>query len=463
MTDGNMDHGDRVSKTSVLIVIGVSAFIPPFMGFAINIALPAIGEEFVMDAILLNWVATSFLLGAAAFLVPFGRIADIYGKKRLFTLGMVVYTVASFLCGMAASAASLILFRTIQGIGAAMGFATGMAIITSVFPPGERGRAIGINVAAVYIGLSVGPFLGGVLTQQLGWRSIFFFNVPLGVLVLALVLWKLPGEWAGARGEKFDLTGSLIFSLALVAVMYGFSILPGAGGAWSIGAGLLGLLAFVRWEHRVEHPVFNMDLFIKNRVFAFSNLAAFVHYTATFGIVFLMSLYLQFIMGLSPQEAGIVLVSQPVVMAAFAPIAGRLSDRVDPQIVASAGMAITALGLFLLVSLGETTGLGTVVAYLVVLGLGFGLFSSPNTNAIMSSVEKRSLGIASATVGTMRITGQMFSMGLIMLVFSMTIGRVQITPEYYHLFMESMRSASVIFAFMCLAGVFASLARGRTR
>jgi EmrB/QacA subfamily drug resistance transporter len=462
MKGGTTEQGE-ISKTSVLIVIGVSAFIPPFMGSSINIALPAIGREFSMDAVLLNWVATSYLLGAAAFLVPFGRIADIHGKKRVFTIGMVVYTIFSFLSGMATSATSLILFRLLQGMGSAMEFATGIAILTSVFPPGERGRALGINVAAVYIGLTIGPFLGGVLTQYLGWRSVLLFNVPLGLLVIGLVFWKLHGEWAGASGENFDLWGSIVYSLTLVAVMYGFSLLPGMKGVWFILAGILGLLAFLWREMRVEQPVFNIDLFRKNRVFAFSNLAAFIHYAATFGIVFLMSLYLQYIKGLTPQTAGLVLVSEFVVMAIFSPMAGRLSDRVDPQIVASVGMAITTIGLFLFVPLSETTGLASIVAYLALVGFGFALFSSPNTNAIMSSVERRFLGIASAIVGTMRLTGQMFSMGLIMVVFAVTMGRVQITPEYYHLFMGSMRSAYLIYAFLCLIGVFASLARGRTR
>jgi len=453
----------RQSRQAALLVTTVGSFLTPFMGSSIAIALPSIGRDLAMDAILLGWVATTYILASVMFLVPIGRIADIYGRKKIFTCGMITYTTASLLSAISTSAAMLISFRVLQGIGGAMVFSTGVAILTSVFPPQERGRVLGIYAAAVYIGLLVGPFVGGLLTQHLGWRSIFWINVPLGLLMIALIFWKLKGEWAEAKGEKFDFVGSIIYSLMLIAIMYGFTMLPEMTGAVLILAGALGIVAFLKWENRVEHPVLNTSLFRKNRVFALSNLAAFINYSATFAVGFLMSLYLQYIKGLTPQNAGLVLVASPVIQAIFSPIAGRLSDRIEPRIVSSVGMGIVVIGLILFIFLDMTTSLWYIIAGLIILGFGFALFASPNTNAVMSSVEKKSYGIASATVATSRQLGMVFSMGMVMMIFAVHIGRVQITPEYYPDFLSSVNTAFSIFAVLCFGGVFASIARGKVR
>jgi MFS family permease len=277
------------------------------------------------------------------------------------------------------------------------------------------------------------------------------------------VLWKLKGEWAEARGEKFDLPGSLIYGLGRVAIMYGISLLPGLRSLWLILCGLLSIVVFVTWETKVENPVFDLDLFKTNRVFALSNLAALINYSATFAVAFLLSLYLQHIKGLSPQSAGIVLISQPVVQAIFSPFAGRLSDRVEPRIVASIGMSLTTFGLVLFIFLNENSTLEFVVARLILLGFGFALFASPNTNAIMGSVEKRFYGLASGSVGTMRLLGMMTSMGIATVIFAVFIGRVQITIEYYPMFLKSMMAAFIVFSLLCFGGIFASLVRGRVR
>lgn len=458
-----MTTNNNISKPCVLVITTLSSFLTPFMGSSVNIALPTISNEFAMDAVLLSWVSISFIMAAAMFLVPFGRIADIYGRKRIFTCGILIYTVSSLLTAFSTSASMLIFFRILQGIGGAMIFGTGMAILISVFPVGERGKALGINVAAVYLGLSLGPFLGGFLTQHFGWRSIFLANVPLGLIMIALIFWKLKGEWAEARGEKFDFVGSLIYSLTLIAIMYGFSLLPGMSGAWLIAMGALGVLAFIKWEMKTESPVLDINLFRNNRTFAFSNLAALINYCATFAVNFLLSLYLQYIKGISPQNTGLILVSQPIVMAIFSPFAGRLSDRFEPRIVASIGMALTVIGLLFFTFLSEKTSLEFIITTLILLGFGFALFSSPNTNAIMSSVEKRFYGIASGTLGTMRLTGQVLSMGIAVLIFATYIGRVQITPEYYPLFLKSAKVAFIIFSVLCFFGTFASLLRGKVR
>jgi EmrB/QacA subfamily drug resistance transporter len=456
-------RSDVVGKRAALLVATLSSFLTPFMGSSINIALPSIGREFEMDALLLSWAATSYLLAAAMFLVPFGKIADIHGRKKVFTYGISLYTVSSLLCAISTSPILLICFRVLQGIGGAMIFGTGVAILTSVFPAGERGKVLGINVAAVYSGLSLGPFAGGFLTQHLGWRSVFFMNIPLGLTIIAFVSWKLKGEWAGAKGERFDFIGSVIYGLSLVGVMYGFSLLPAMAGVGLILIGALGLLLFVVREMRIDNPVLNIGLFRNNTVFALSSLAALINYSATFAVGFLLSLYLQYIKGLSPQNAGLVLVSQPVVMATFSPLAGRLSDRIEPRAIASAGMTLTVIGLLSFIFLSEKTPLGLIVVGLVLLGFGFALFSSPNTNAIMSSVENRFYGVASAIVGTMRLTGQMLSMGIATLIFAIYMGKVQITPQYYPFFLTSLKTLLTIFAALCFCGIFASLARGRVR
>jgi len=450
------------TKRVVLITAVMSSFLTPFTSSSVNIALPSIGTQLSLNAVALSWVATSYLLAAAAFLVPFGRTADIYGRKKIFRLGIIIDAVASILCAISNSGEWLIVFRALQGVGGAMIFGTGIAILTSVFPTNERGRALGISTAAVYTGLSVGPLVGGFLTGHFGWRSIFLLNAFLGLMIIVVVFWKLKGEWAEAKGESFDYVGSIIYSLALVAVFYAFSVLPALQGIWLIIIGVIGLAAFVRWEMRQKQPVLNISFFRNNTVFAFSNLAALINYSATFAVAFLLSLYLQYVKGFPPEHAGLILIAQPVIMVVCSPIAGSLSDRIEPRIVASIGMVLTTAGLVMLTFLSNVTSLQFILISLVILGLGFGFFSSPNTNAVMSSVERKSYGVASGTLGTMRLTGQAFSMGMVLLLFALYIGRVQITPEYYPLFLKSMKVAFSISAALCFAGIFASIARGRT-
>lgn len=454
---------DPAVKRSALLVATLSSFLTPLMGSSINVALPSIAREFGMSSVTLSWVATSFLLAAAMFLVPFGRLADIRGRKRIFAVGTAVYTLASLLSAYASSGEMLIASRVLQGIGAAMIFGIGIAILTSVFPPGERGRALGITVAAVYTGLSVGPFFGGFMTEHFGWRSVFLAQVPIGAAIILLIFWKLKGEWAGAKGEKYDLVGAIIYAITLLAGTYGISILPDFHGIWITLIGVAGLVLFIIREKRVTNPVFQIRLFSHNRLFAMSNLAALIHYSATYAITFLMSLYLQYIKSLTPEQAGLVLISQPIMMAIFSPFAGRISDRIEPRLVSSAGMFITGLGMSMLIFLSSSTGLLFIIVSLAVLGFGYALFSSPNTNAIMSSVERRFYGIASGSVSTMRTIGQVVSMAVAMLLFALIMGRGEITSEQYPLLLKSTRIAFAIFTGMIGVGVLASLSRGEIK
>jgi EmrB/QacA subfamily drug resistance transporter len=450
-----------VDKRVVLFVASMASFLTPFMASSINIAIPSIGKEFSADAITLSWISTAYLLAAAMFLVPMGRLADIHGRKKVFIAGMAGYTAVSLLCALAASEAMLIALRALQGFTDAMMFGTSLAIVTSVYPPSQRGRALGITVASVYTGGALGPFIGGMLTQLLGWRSIFLLTAVLGLLAAMLALFRVRDEWAESRGQKMDVLGSLLYALALFAVMYGFRLLPSAAGFWLIGGGVVFLAVFVLRESRVDSPVLDVSLFRRSSVFALSNLSALINYAATFALSFLLSLFLQYIKGFSPRSAGLIMLTQPVMMAVFSPLAGRLSDRIEPRIVASAGMAMSTAGLLLTAFLGPGSSLAHIIAILMLCGLGFGLFSSPNTSAIMGSVERKHYAVASATTGAMRLIGQMLSMGLAALVIALYVGEVEITPERFSSFLSAFRTGFLIFAALCGAGIFASLFRGR--
>ncbi|PKG31161.1 MFS transporter, partial [Methanoregula sp.] len=357
----------------------------------------------------------AYLLASAVFLLPFGRLADIHGRRKIFTMGLAIFTLASFLLLFVSTATGIVLLRILQGAGASLIFGTAVAILTSVTPPAERGRALGIYTTSVYLGLSAGPFIGGWLVHFFGWRSIFLVNVPIGLFTLALIFLYLDGEWADAVGEPFDLGGSVQYGLTLICVMLGFTLLPDREGLILLAAGSLMMLVFINRERRVRYPILDLCLWTKNRIFAFSNLAAFINYSATFSVTFFLSLYLQYVRGFDPWIAGAILVVQPVAQAAVSPLAGRLSDKIEPGRVASAGMALTAAGLAALVFVGEATPIPLLAAILVLTGLGLGIFSSPNTNAIMGSVEKRLYGTAAGTLSTMRLLGQTLSMGLAMM------------------------------------------------
>jgi EmrB/QacA subfamily drug resistance transporter len=450
---------EKFSKKSVLIVTTFAGFLTPFLGSAVNLALPAIGIELNANAIELGWVISSFILSAAIFLLPFGRLADIVGRKKVFSLGILLFTISTFLIIFSGSIISLIVLRIFQGLSSAMIFGTSLAIITSVYQPGERGKAMGINITAVYLGLSSGPVIGGVLTQYFGWRSIFAFLVPFGIVSLILIKRKIKSEWAESSGEKFDWKGSIVYGLALASFMYGFSKLPSAPGWIFITTGLCMAVAFVLLEKNIRNPVFDIRLILQNRVFAFSGLAALINYSATSATGFFISLYLQYLKGFDAHTAGLIMISQPVAMTLLSPIAGKLSDKRNPGVIASAGMGLIAVGLVFLCFLKETTPNYLIVLLLILMGTGFGLFSSPNSNAIMSSVEKRHLGVASGVVGTMRMVGQMMSMGIAMMLISLYIGKQTINPVTYPGLRSAMKTGFIIFSVLSFLGIFASLAR----
>lgn len=450
------------NKYKILAIAIFTAFQTPFMISSINIAMPTIGSEFGAGTVTLSWVASAFLLLSSILMVPFGKLADIYGRKVFFVAGVALFGATCIASAASPTIGFLIAMRALQGASAAMMLVTSIAILTTAFPHGERGFALGATVASTYTGLSLGPFLGGYMTGHLGWRSIFFVNVPLSALVVALALVYI--EPGGSRPDgRFDVLGSFTYSLSMCMLMYGLSTLPSFMSAVMAVSGAIGLAAFLARQSRIEHPVLDVTVFLKNRVFFFSSLACLIHYSATYSITFLLSLYLQYVKGRSPQEAGLILIAQPIVMAVLSPMAGRLSDRVEPRVVASAGMAITAAGILSLSSFGPATSVPSIVACLTFIGFGYALFSSPNTSAAMGAVEKSHYGVASAAIGTMRSSGQMLSMGLSAMALSIYTGGAKMAPSVVPGFLKAMSAVFVISFFMCFAAIFMSLARGRVR
>lgn len=452
-------------RRAVLLVTTVTSFLTPFMSSGTNIALPSIGREFNLDVILLSWVATSYMLTSASLLIPFGRLADIYGRKKIFTSGIIIFMLGSILCAISVSGFMLLVSRAIQGIGGAATIATCIAILTSEFPAEERGKVLGINTAAVYLGLSLGPSLGGLLTQYAGWKSIFIICSILSILVVIATFWKLKGVATEVAKQKFDYSGSALYTLALILTMLGVTLLSKNRmlAIWLIIGGIATVLLFLWWENRTRKPLINLSLFKENRGFAFSNLAALINYSGVWAVSFLLSLYLQYVKGFDPKTAGLIMIASPVIQAIFSPIAGRLSDRIEPRILASSGMAVSALGIGLLMVINQNTSIAYVIGCLVFLGFGFALFSSPNTNAVMSSIDRKDYGVASAMLGTMRQVGMMFSMGIATMVFNLVIGQVEITSENSLNFITSAHIIFLISTILCSSAIFASLARGNIR
>ena len=451
----------RVSKGIILVISTVTAFILPFLVAAVNVALPTMGRDFGMEAVVMSWVSTAYFLAIAIVQVPFGRLSDIFGRRKLFVMGLIVTTFASFMGGFATSVPMLIISRVLQGIGSGVTFNNSVAILTSVFTPEERGKALGIRQSGTYLGLSLGPLIGGLLTEHLGWKSIFLASGGMGVILIILVLYGLKAEWREASGEKFDVTGSIAYVIGIALFMYGFSSLPDTLGIILFVIGAAGLSFFVWWESRIPSPIFEISLFRKNRVFILSNLAALITYLSTFAVTFLLSLYLQYIKGYNAETAGLVLIASSVLMTIFTLLSGFISHNREPRVVATIGMAFNCVSLIMLIFLGNTTSIWYIVLALAIYGTGIGLFVSPNTNAIMGSVEKRVLGVASGTLGTMRTAGMMLSMGITMILFSVYIGQAQITEAYYPQFLTSVRVGFTIFSALCVGGLIAQMVARR--
>lgn len=449
-----------VSGAAILFVVSAVQFLTPFMLSAVGVALPSIGREFSASAVQLGLVETVYIFAFSLFLIPAGRLGDIYGRKKIFTIGIVAFTMGTLLISLAFNIESFIVFRFFQGCGGAMISGTSVAILSSVFPADKRGQAMGVIVGCVYLGLSLGPVLSGFMVTHLGWRWIFYLGVLVELSCLGLTVMKLKDEWAEARGERFDFVGTFLYIVSLFCLIYG-TLNQKEGGIYLIfmASGALGFLIFVVFEYRSSSPILDVNLVVRNRVFAFSNLATLINYAASFGIGFFFSLYLQVVRGYSPQRAGWILIIQPVFQSVLSPVFGRLADRVSPAGLATAGMALCTLSLGLASQFHGGTPMPVIMGMLAWMGVGFSLFSSPNTTTVMGSVPPKSYGIASSFLATMRTMGMLCSMTIITLVFKHIMGDLPVSAETRLSFLASMHLCLIIFCVLCVAGVFCSMVR----
>lgn len=448
-------------QISILAIVSITSFMGTFLISSINIALPAIEKTFRLNAVSLSWVITSLLLATAMFLLPVGRWSDNSGIIKFYKIGLVIFTLSSLFCGVAPSGGWLIAGRYVQGIGSAFTNTTGQAILVGNFPPKQRGRVLGISVSSVYLGLSFGPFVGGMLTQHVGWRSIFIVATVLG-LISSVVAFMFLGkdEISGKIHQKLSFKGVIFFMLGLVCLVYGSSLIPATTGWMIMAGGLASLFFFWKIESHSDNSVIDTKLFTNNRMFTFSNLAALINYGATSAIVFFLSLYLQKIQQLTPQQAGLILIAQPIVMTLFSPLTGHLSDKHEPRYFATTGMALCSTGLAAMAFLTESTPHWAIILILIWVGLGFALFSSPNMNMIMSSVNRTQYGQASGAAASMRVIGQIFSMTIATLFFAGLFGGKAIEHVSNSLFLTAMKWGFITFAVVSLMGIYFSIIRG---
>ncbi|WNY27074.1 MFS transporter [Methanolapillus ohkumae] len=451
------------SKEKKLILAGASiaAFMTPFAGAMVNLSLPQIGETFQVTAHALGWMSTAYLLASVLFLIPVARLADLFGRKKVFLLGTVIVVITSFLAPFSPTYDILVLLRFLDGIGMSCIFSTASAIISSVYPPKERGTAFGINVGFIYIGFSLGPVVGGIMTDNFGWQSLFFLLIPISILGGLLISYGLKGDFAESKGEPFDWAGTLFYAITVFFLIIGLTNLP---NNWAIVCSVIGLIslpAFILYEKRQSFPVMKVKLFFQNKMFARSNFASFLNYAATYSIVFFMSLYLQSVDNLTAQTAGLVLLAQPVIQAIFSPLIGRMSDKIESRYLSTFGMIILAGGLLLLTTLSGNTPIPVVIAFEIVIGFGFAFFAAPNTSSIMNSVGKKDYSSASSVLAVMRQAGMALSMALAMGSISFFVGSTDMLgPEVIPSFLNAMHAVFILSAVLCLIGAAFSYARG---
>ncbi len=459
--------------TALLILTSVGAFMAPLDGSILSVALPVIGADLQLTFAATLWTQASYLLTMAVLLLPLGRLADARGRLAAYLVGAGVFTLGSLLAALAHGAGLLLAGRVVQGIGGALLGATSAALVTAAFPREARGRALGINVMAVYAGLSVGPPLGGLLVEVASWRWIFLVNLPVGVLVLAwgwVLLRKEPATTQ--RPENLDGVSVLLLALALLGLLVPLSLASHWG--WSAPttwvplalAGPLGVAFWLRQRSRC-HPLIDMSRVAHRRTFLAASGAALLNYTALFAIGLLTAAHLQLALGLSPRTAGWILLGQPLTQAVLAPVAGRLSDRLGSRILATAGMVLVALGMAMLAALGGGTSLPPMVLALAVVGLGLAAFSAPNTSAVMGSVSLPDLSFAGAFLATMRVLGMALSVALLGGIAAHGLGpggwKALLAgggdPAAVAAFVQGYRWAMAVGALLALLGAWASLVR----
>lgn len=451
------------AKWWILLAIGVGSFMTALDGSVVNIILPVVSRAFNTDVAAVEWVVTVYLLVVSSLLLSFGRLGDMRGHKLVYISGFLVFVVSSALCGFAPSVTVLIIARAFQALGGAMLLANSPAILTKNFPAQQRGQVLGLQATMTYLGLTVGPSLGGWLTSQYGWRSVFYINVPVGLLALLLGLYFIPLDAGAERGERFDLAGAITFMAGLVALLLGLN--QGHAWGWSSPAilGLLGtavllLAVFLFIELRVTHPMLDLSLF-RVPLFSASTASAIFNYICLFTGLFLLPFYLIQARGLDPAQAGLILTAQPIIMAIMAPLSGTLSDRIGARLLSTLGMAIIAAGLFLLAQLKADSSISYVVVSLATVGLGTGVFVSPNTSALLGAAPLHRRGIASGIMATARNVGMVLGVGLAGAVFTTVQAHAQAAGSATATY-EGIRAGFLVAVGVALIGMLTSAVRG---
>ena len=442
-------------KNIILLICTILNFFAVFAVNAVNIVIPSIATEFHMSNIVQNWITIIFFLVMAMLSIPAGQISGKYGLKKVTIIASALFIIISIANVLVATSDQFLACRLVLGLVLAFINVTSMAMVVSAFDPQERGKALGMNITGVYVGLSLSPFLGGFLNYQFGWRAVVLFAVPFLLAIIVLLL-KIDDEWITFEGIPIDLKGSVLYCVGIALFIYGFTILNEPLGVILTVLGAIVLLIFGAVELKVDHPVFDVRFF-KNHKFLSANMASLCAYLATFAVTTILNYHLQYIKGFDSQTAGTILLVAPVCQVILAPIAGRLADRYIPQILAAIGMALGTISLILFSFLDKGTSIEFLIGSMVIYGVAFGLFSPPNTSVIMGSVPPKDTSVASASVATMRTVGQAMSMGLLTLVFAFVMGDVPIIPEYYPLLTSSCQITCLICVVLCLISVFASL------
>ena len=443
-------------ETYVVFIAAITSFFGVFLSNGIIIGVPAIANDFAMNNVIQNWIPTIFFLAMAVFTVPAGQISGKFGVKKSLLVGVIIFLIGSVGAVLSFSTESFMLFRVIQGASVALVNVSGMAMVVAAVKPQNRGKALGFTVTGIYLATSLSPVICGFLVYNLGWRSIFYAVIPFLVLCIILMIVKVPQDWKTYEHDSIDKVGSLLYAVGILLFIYGFTNLVNQTGIIFTVAGIIFLVIFAAWELRQTSPVFNMNLF-KNMKFTSSNIAALCSYLAIMVVTTILNYHFQYVKGWNAQMAGLILIVTPIIMAIIAPNSGKLSDRIHPQKLAAIGMAIATIALLILTFLTKETPVYVVVVAMILQGVGMGLFSSPNMNAIMSSVPPKDAPTASASQATMRTIGQTMSLGMLTLIFAWVMGSLPLSTEYAGLIVQSSQVICGICTVACVVSIFASL------
>lgn len=450
------------TETSVVLVSFLTSFFAVFLSAGIVIGVPSIAGEFAMNNIVQNWIITIALLVVAVFTLPAGQISGKFGVKKSLIAGVLVFLFASIGACLSFSTESFLFFRVIQGIGGAFSNVSAMAMVVQAINPQNRGKALGLTVTGVYLAGSLSPVICGFLVYNFGWRSMFYFTIPFFVVCIVLMIWKIPGDWKTYENDKIDTIGYLIYGIGILLFIYGFTSLMNFIGQVCVLVGFILLVIFGYYETKASSPAFNMSLF-KNMKFTSSNIAALCSYLAVASLTTILNYHFQYVRGWNAQMSGLILIITPIIMAFMAPNSGKLSDRIHPQKLAAIGMTIATLAVFILVFLDADTPIYLIVAAMIFQGLGMGLFTSPNTNAIMSSVPPYETPNASAAQSAMRTIGQTMSLGLLTLIFAWIMGSLELSSKYADMIVQSSQLVCLICTVICIVAVIASLVGIRSK